>query len=479
MVALGEFGLHLHPAVACLFSRRVPLQVSLANSQAVIEHDPSQLNPAAVAESIDDMGFPAQLSSHSFKDVVVFIEGMTCMSCVRNIEGSMGIKQGVKFIRVSLEQNLAYVKYDPEVLSAEDVRLGIDDMGFEASLQPPQPLEVRIAVEGMTCQSCVRSIEDQVGQQEGVNSVRVSLADREACIMYQPSKTAPQKLRDVIDDMGFEASLGLQEFDELAKERSLTSSSDEESSAVIAVEGMTCQSCVKSIEGVLSETTGVISVKVSLEEKQAKVRFRSKLISAQEIAERIDDMGFEASLSQDEAVPLSKRPNAISSGMCVVSVKGMVCQSCVRNIQTMVGDLDGITSVAVSLEEEKAFVQFDHTRLSAQEITNAIDDLGFESKLLDTVFGEGHVYSVTLGIRGMHCNSCTRTIDGLLGAMAGVVKVEVSLLRENAKIVYDPSKSTVHDMMATVGKAGEFTASVEGIALVSNDFLPLYVFDFS
>ena len=35
-----------------------------------------------------------------FADVVVFIEGMTCMSCVRNIEGHLSTRPGVKFIKV-------------------------------------------------------------------------------------------------------------------------------------------------------------------------------------------------------------------------------------------------------------------------------------------------------------------------------------------------------------------------------------------
>ena len=38
---------------------------------------------------------------------------MTCESCVRNIEGNISEKSGVKFIKVSLSQKLAYIKFDP------------------------------------------------------------------------------------------------------------------------------------------------------------------------------------------------------------------------------------------------------------------------------------------------------------------------------------------------------------------------------
>ncbi|ELU04312.1 hypothetical protein CAPTEDRAFT_32189, partial [Capitella teleta] len=364
----------------------------------------------------------------------VFIEGMTCMSCVRNIEGVISVKPGVKFIKVSLEKKLAYVKFDPSVLTVEAVRQAVDDMGFEASLDQPQSAQVRISVEGMTCKSCVRNIEEHVGKQDGVQSVEVSLEDKEALICYEKAKTSATALRDLIDDMGFEASLVLQAFDDLAKERSSSDPEDCGSLAVVSVEGMTCQSCVKSIEGVVSEKPGVLSIKVSLEDQAATIRYKAKMTSPEKLCEYIDDMGFEASVRTDKTAH-------VSNGMCVISVKGMVCHSCVNSIQSHIGDMNGVVSIAVSLEEEKAFVQYNLTLLSSQEIANEIDDMGFESKLLDTVLdADAHSYSVTLDVDGMHCNSCTKTIEGVVGAMAGVNKIEVSLLQANAKVVYDPSR---------------------------------------
>ena len=38
---------------------------------------------------------------------------MTCQSCVRNIEGTVIQRLGVKFVRVSLDLKQAYITYDP------------------------------------------------------------------------------------------------------------------------------------------------------------------------------------------------------------------------------------------------------------------------------------------------------------------------------------------------------------------------------
>lgn len=51
---------------------------------------------------IDDMGFEAALVEKDSKTVTVGIEGMTCMSCVKNIESTVGEKPGVLMIKVTL-----------------------------------------------------------------------------------------------------------------------------------------------------------------------------------------------------------------------------------------------------------------------------------------------------------------------------------------------------------------------------------------
>ena len=83
---------------------------------------------------LDVMGDPAQ-NQGNMRDVVIEIDGMTCMSCVRNIEGHIGDKEGVISIKVSLEGKEGHVQYNPEITTAEDIRGAIYDMGFEAKLK--------------------------------------------------------------------------------------------------------------------------------------------------------------------------------------------------------------------------------------------------------------------------------------------------------------------------------------------------------
>lgn len=50
---------------------------------------------------------------------------MTCNSCVRNIEGNMSQKKGVRSIRVSLKDELATLIITPTEITAEAARYGL------------------------------------------------------------------------------------------------------------------------------------------------------------------------------------------------------------------------------------------------------------------------------------------------------------------------------------------------------------------
>lgn len=79
-------------------------QVSLEEKKATVSFDQQVINPEQIRGHIDDMGFEATLletqTSDSTQTCTISIQGMTCNSCVRNIEGNIGGKTGVKNIKV-------------------------------------------------------------------------------------------------------------------------------------------------------------------------------------------------------------------------------------------------------------------------------------------------------------------------------------------------------------------------------------------
>ena len=59
---------------------------------------------------------------------------------------------------------------------------------------------------------------------------------------------------------------------------------------------------------------------------------------------------------------------------------------------------------------------------------------------------------IVIGVGGMSCQGCVKNVTGVLQALPGVERVEVSLEAARATVVFDPAK---------VGKA-QFKDAIEG-----------------
>jgi copper chaperone len=62
--------------------------------------------------------------------------------------------------------------------------------------------------------------------------------------------------------------------------------------------------------------------------------------------------------------------------------------------------------------------------------------------------------TITLGISGMTCGGCVRSVGNVLNALDGVVKAEVSLERNSAVVDYDPGKVRIEQLRRSVEEAG-------------------------
>ena len=61
-----------------------------------------------------------------------------------------------------------------------------------------------VAIQGMTCASCVSRIEQGLREQEGVIGARVNFAAQEATVAYDPRIFSPLKLAQVIERLGYD-----------------------------------------------------------------------------------------------------------------------------------------------------------------------------------------------------------------------------------------------------------------------------------
>ncbi len=61
---------------------------------------------------------------------------------------------------------------------------------------------------------------------------------------------------------------------------------------------------------------------------------------------------------------------------------------------------------------------------------------------------------VTIGIAGMTCGGCVRSVTNVLSALEGVAKADVSLEKKCAVVDYDPGKVKIEQLKHSVEEAG-------------------------
>ncbi len=101
--------------------------VNLASEKATVEYDPSQATEKDLVQAVEDAGYGVAIS-----EVVFDVTGMTCATCVQNIETALNGVDGVVSASVNLASEKAYVRYNPEVVSVPRLKKAISDAGYKA-----------------------------------------------------------------------------------------------------------------------------------------------------------------------------------------------------------------------------------------------------------------------------------------------------------------------------------------------------------
>ena len=110
--------------------------------------------------------------------------------------------------KVSLADESCFVKFDPNLTNVRCIVLLINDLGFQSTEEGcsgDKTDKTVISIKGMTCQSCVKTIEGKISEHPAVKSIKVNLEAEIGTIEFDGNKTTPALLAEAIEDMGFEA----------------------------------------------------------------------------------------------------------------------------------------------------------------------------------------------------------------------------------------------------------------------------------
>ena len=64
-----------------------------------------------------------------------------------------------------------------------------------------------IKIDGLTCGGCVASVHNATADIEGLDDISIELADNQATVTFDDSKTSVETIAAAIEDAGFDATV--------------------------------------------------------------------------------------------------------------------------------------------------------------------------------------------------------------------------------------------------------------------------------
>lgn len=187
------------------------------------------------------------------------LSGLNCMGCARKVENQLISKHQVEVLELS-----------PTAISVESsqpfsiLEASINELNYQAGNH------YQLQLTGLSCGKCVAKLESALKEDMKVGAFEASKTELTISTLY-----TLEEVCDLIDTLGYQASLQstppLQVSDTTNTQAAHTENNpqSERYSLNLLISGMTCASCVASVENALVSVKGVERAQVNLAEQSA------------------------------------------------------------------------------------------------------------------------------------------------------------------------------------------------------------------
>ncbi|QOR39648.1 copper-translocating P-type ATPase [Billgrantia diversa] len=131
----------------------------------------------------------------------------------------------------------------------------------------------------------------------------------------------------------------------------------------LAIEGMSCASCVGRVEKAILGVPGVVDASVNLATQRAQVAFVSDQADLAGVVQAVDSAGYPAVTDTIE-----------------LTVNGMSCASCVGRVERKLASVPGVLEASVNLATSTATVKVVAETVTPQRLIEAVRAAGFDAE---------------------------------------------------------------------------------------------------
>ena len=143
----------------------------------------------------------------------------------------------------------------------------------------PEPKQISLPIEGMSCASCVGRVDRALNAIDGVKDVSVNLASESARMSVDAHKGIPEVI-ETLRELGYPTRTARAE---------------------LTIEAMSCASCVGRVDKALAAVPGVVEVNVNLASETATVVYVEGLVTTSDLVKASGVAGYPATVATAQA----------------------------------------------------------------------------------------------------------------------------------------------------------------------------------
>lgn len=232
------------------------------------------------------------------------LRGLNCMGCARKLERQLNQDLTVEIETLTPTSIELHTH-----ATLNEVLTSIESLGYQGGTEQTYQLQ------GLNCGRCVNKLTTHLSAQADIAKLQVSKAQ----LSLVTTLTAEQ-VKALVAEVGYQAieaeqestfapaaSIDEKETDTPDAENSSNTEPTEASSQTLSllIKGMTCASCVASVEKALLSVEGVQSAQVNLAEQSALVK--ANFTNPQPLLNAIQSAGYQAEVLDDPAQQQAKQ----------------------------------------------------------------------------------------------------------------------------------------------------------------------------
>jgi Cu+-exporting ATPase len=232
------------------------------------------------------------------------MSGLNCMGCAKKVERALQANHNVEI--QALSPTSVELTTDS---SPSSVVQTIESLGYAAGYHYDFHLT------GLNCSGCVKKLTSLLGNNDDVIAFEASTTQ-----LTVKTLLSEQQIINLIASLGYRASIEPisreKEFPQVLEQPDVVSGGSNSGQPVapatvqlqLLIQGMTCASCVSSVEKALTHVQGIEKAQVNLAEQSAVV-FATQDSEAlhQAIVESVKQAGYQAEILQDAATQQEKQ----------------------------------------------------------------------------------------------------------------------------------------------------------------------------